>query len=122
LIRTYMQGRAGSNAMTCRTNILRTLSLAAVLTLMPDAASAYDTGKLTCEQVGLLAKSIVESKQRGLSLPSALAIANIVKEGHERERQIIEDIATEIYTAPHATHLTPGGTLTAFIASCRAQK
>jgi len=72
--------------------------------------------------VGLLAKSIVESKQRGLSLPRALAIANIVKAGHDRERQIVEDIATEIYTAPHGEYLTPGGTLTAFIASCRAQK
>lgn len=108
--------------MTYRIPILQALCLAAVLTLRPDAAPAYDTGKLTCEQVGVLVKSIVESKQRGLSLLSALARANIVKEGHERERQIVEDIVTEIYTAPHAEHLTPGGALTAFIASCRAQK
>jgi hypothetical protein len=117
-----MQGGAGSNAMTYSTHILRTLGLAAVLTLMAHTAPAYDTGKLTCEQVALLAKSVVESKQRGLSLPSALAKANIVKNGHERERQMVEDIVTEIYTAPHARHLTPGGALTAFITSCRAQK
>jgi two-component system, OmpR family, response regulator len=97
-------------------------SLAAVLTPLPDAAAAYDTGKLTCEQVGMLAKSIVESKQRGLSLPTAVAITNIVKAGHERERQIVEDIATEIYTAPHGEHLTPGGALTAYVARCRAPK
>jgi hypothetical protein len=108
--------------MTYHNPIFQAFSLAAALALMPDAAPAYDTGKLTCEQVGLLAKSIVESKQRGLSLPSALAKADIVKEGHERERQIVEDIVTEIYTAPHARHLTPGGALTAFIASCRTQK
>jgi hypothetical protein len=108
--------------MTFRNPIAQALSLAVVLITLLDAAPAYDTGKLTCEQVGLLAKSIVESKQRGLSLPAALAIANIVKEGHDKEQQIVEDIATEIYTAPHARHLTPGGTLTAFIASCRAPK
>jgi hypothetical protein len=70
--------------MTYRIPVLQALSLAAVLTLLPDAAAAYDTGKLTCEQVGLLVKSVVESKRRGLSLPSALAMANIAKEGPQR--------------------------------------
>jgi hypothetical protein len=108
--------------MTYRNRIQQALSLGAVLTLLPNAAPAYDAGKLTCEQVGLLAKSIVESKQRGLTLPGALAIANIVKAGHDRERQIVEDIALEIYAAPHGEHLTPGEALTAYTARCRAQK
>ncbi|MGA7328245.1 MAG: hypothetical protein WBX25_28095 [Rhodomicrobium sp.] len=52
---------------------LRTIALLAALVAAP-AANAYDTGSLSCAEIGNFAKAIVESKHQGKSLTDAVPV------------------------------------------------
>jgi len=85
---------------------------------------AYDTGKMTCTQIGDMASAIVLGKEKGNSLQNALAAINhrMITQGYMIEAKIIEDIATQIYTADFAKGLSQEGAQVAYYADCVAQK
>lgn len=89
----------------------------------PLHAFAYDTGAMSCDDIGNYASSVVQGKQRGMSEIQALAT---VKENlptrHEPEAKILTDIVKQIYTAPFAMHLTSDGAFSVYKADCDAQQ
>lgn len=86
-----------------------------------DAASAYDTGSMSCDDIGHFAAAAVEGKQKGMTEKEALSgITKTVPASYRAERHVLRDIVHQLYTAPYANHLSPDGAFAAYKADCEA--
>ncbi len=91
------------------------------LLLSTDVASAYDTGSMTCDEIGRFAAAAVEGKQKSKTEKEALAgITKTVPTSFRTERHVLRDIVHQLYSAPYAKHLTPDGAFAAYKADCEA--
>jgi hypothetical protein len=96
--------------------------LFAVLIMLPATASAYDTGAMSCDDIGQFAAGVVEGKEKGKTQREQLAdIERIAPPFHRAERKIMRDIVRQLYTARYAT-LTPDRAFAAYRAECSAQQ
>ena len=86
------------------------------------SALAYDTGSMSCSDVGDFAAATVIGKQNGATLKEALAKVNKRTEDYPVERKNLTQIVRAIYTQPWANKLTEEGARAAFTADCEAQQ
>jgi hypothetical protein len=86
------------------------------------AALAYDTGSMSCNDIGDFAAATVVGKQNGATMKEALAKVAKATDGHPIERKNLSQIVRAIYTEPWANKLTEEGAKAAFAADCEAQK
>jgi hypothetical protein len=82
---------------------------------------AYDTGSMSCSDIGDFAAATVVGKQNGATLKEALAKVNKRTEGYPVERKNLTQIVRAIYTQPWANKLTEEGARAAFTADCEVQ-
>src|SRR5262245_48977732 len=97
---------------------------AAMLTLTPAfAANAYDTGELTCDNIGQLAGQTVVAKQSGIPQDVYLSALNErLPEGARLERNLIAAITTIIYQNDLLAGMRPADAYAVFQQDCmRAQ-
>ena len=74
------------------------------------AAFAYDTGAMSCDDIGQVAASVVEGKENGKNLKEALAVVNRrVPANYVVERRILRTIVRQIFTAEYAKRLSADG-------------
>ena len=83
---------------------------------------AYDTGSMSCSDIGDFAAATVVGTQNGATLKEALAKVNKRTEGYPVERKNLTQIVRAIYTEPWANKLTEEGARAAFTADCEAQQ
>ncbi len=105
---------------TIRTT-LHLVIIAVALSLL-HAAFAYDTGSMSCSDMGDFAAATVVGKENGATLKEALAKVTKRTEGYPVERKNLTQIVRAIYTQPWANKLTEDGARAAFTADCEAQK
>jgi len=86
------------------------------------AALAYDTGSMSCSDIGDFAAATVVGKQNGATMKEALARVTKATEGQPIERKNLTQIVRAIYTQPWANKLTEEGARAAFTADCEAQR
>jgi hypothetical protein len=86
------------------------------------AALAYDTGGMSCSDIGDFAATTVVGKKNGATLEEALAKVDKRTEGYPVERKNLTQIVRAIYTEPWATNLTEQVARAAFTANCQAQQ
>jgi len=86
------------------------------------AAFAYDTGSMSCSDIGDFAAATVVGKHNGATLKEALAKVNKRTEDYPVERKNLTQIVRAIYTQPWANKLTEDGARAAFTADCEAQQ
>jgi hypothetical protein len=99
----------------------QSIIIAVMLSVLP-IALAYDTGSMSCSDIGQFATATVVGKENGATLKEALAKVRKRTEGHPTERKVLSDIVRQIYTAPWANKLSEEGARMAFIADCEAQR
>src|SRR5438128_6212331 len=68
-------------------------------------ALAYDTGSMSCSDIGEFAAATVAGKENGATLTEALAKVNKRTEGYPVERKNLTQIVRAIYTQPWANKL-----------------
>jgi hypothetical protein len=85
-------------------------------------AVAYDTGSMSCSDIGDFAPATVVGKQNGATLKEALEKVTRRTKGYPTERQVLTSIVRQIYTAPWANQLSEEGARMAFTADCEAQR
>ena len=86
------------------------------------SALAYDTGSMSCSDIGEFAAATVVGKQGGATLKEALAKVNKRTEDYPVERKVLTSIVRQIYTALWANKLSEEGARMAFTADCEAQR
>jgi len=65
-----------------------------LLGMLPMAASAYETGAMSCDDIGQYAASVVEGKENGKTLAEAYAvITRTVPSSYATERRIFRDLS-----------------------------
>lgn len=89
--------------------------------LLPSALP-YDTGSLSCSDIGAFAAATVVGRQNGTTLTEALAKVNKRTEDYPVERKNLTQIVRAIYTQPWASQLTEEGARAAFTADCEVQQ
>lgn len=89
------------------------------LALAPLAASAYETGNLTCENIGQLAGQTLIAKQSGIPLDSYLSALNdrIPGDAHV-ERQLIASVIAIIYENDLLSGMKPTEAYAVFQQDC----
>lgn len=100
---------------------LRFVVVAVALSVLP-AVLAYDTGSMSCSDIGDFAAATVVGKQNGATLKEELAKVNKRTEDYPVERKNLTQIVRAIYTQPWANKLTEDGARAAFTADCEAQQ
>jgi hypothetical protein len=85
------------------------------------AALAYNTGSMSCSDIGDFAAATVAGKQNGGTLKEALAKVNKRTEYHPVGRKNLTQIVRAIYTQPWANKFTEEGAR-AVAADCEAQQ
>ena len=85
-------------------------------------ALAYDTGSMSCSDIGDFAAATAVGKENGATLKEALAKVTKRTEGYPVERKVLTSIVRQIYTAPWANKLSEEGARMAFNADCEAQR
>ena len=102
---------------------MKKLVLAAIALLVGVGSTVYgyDTGYMTCEDVGRTAAALVEAKIKGVTYKQALArINNIVPAKYRLERKNLKDLVRIIYKEEYGKHLSPDGAYGAMKADCMA--
>jgi hypothetical protein len=94
----------------------------AVTVCLLHTASAYDTGSMSCNDIGEFASATVVGKENGATLKEALAKVTKRTEGYPVEHKVLTSIVRQIYTAPWANKLSEEGARMAFAADCEAQR
>src|SRR5947208_3348892 len=102
--------------------ITRYLAITAFAVCSLCTALAYDTGSMSCSDIGDFAAATVVGKQNGATLKEALARVNKRTEDYPMERKLLTQIVRTIYTEPWANKLTEEGARAAFAADCEAQR
>ena len=104
--------------------ILKQQFVAAALALAAaGSASAYDTGKLTCENVGQLAGQTIIAKQSGIPQELYVAILDEKLPGNALiERTIVETIAMIIYRDDLLAVMEPADAYQVFEQDCRRRQ
>jgi len=89
------------------------------LALAPLAASAYETGNLTCENIGQLAGQTLIAKQSGIPMDTYLSALNDRIPGDAQvERQLIASVIVIIYENDLLTGMKPTEAYTVFQQDC----
>jgi hypothetical protein len=96
--------------------------IATITGFLLSTAIAYDTGTMSCSDIGDFAAATVLGKQNGVTLKEALAKVRQRTKGLPPERKVLTDIVRQIYTAPWANQLSEEGARTAFTADCEAKR
>lgn len=86
------------------------------------SALAYDTGSMSCTDIGEFAAATVVGKQNGATLAEALAKVAKATADHPVEHKNLTQIVRAIYTQSWANKLTEDGARAAFTADCEAQQ
>jgi hypothetical protein len=85
----------------------------------PLAASAYETGSLTCENIGQLAGQILLAKQSGVPFQTYLSALNDRLPGDAYvERQLVASITVIIYENDLLTEMKPADAYAVFQQDC----
>jgi hypothetical protein len=99
-----------------------TLVIAAISAALVSTALAYDTGSMSCSDIGDFAAATVVGKENGATLKEALAKVERRTQDNPSERKVLTSIVRQIYTAPWANKLSEDGARMAFTADCEAQR
>lgn len=93
-----------------------------LLTLLVSApAMAYDTGNLSCDDIGKFAAATVTGKENGRTYSQQInSIKNSVPPEFSIERKILITITRDIYKEAWASHFSPDGAFAGFKADCMA--
>jgi len=90
-----------------------------LLTLTPLGATAYQTGNLTCENIGQLAGQTLTARRSGIPQEIYLAALNERLPGDAQiERKLVEDITTIIYQNDQLAAMEPADAYAAFQQDC----
>lgn len=98
------------------------LSIAALSFCFLSPAFAYDTGSMTCNDIGDFAAATVVGKKNGVTINDALTKVIKTTKGYPTERKNLTQIVRAIYNEPWANKLTEEGAEAAFMADCEAQQ
>jgi hypothetical protein len=98
------------------------LAITAAAVCFLRTAAAYDTGSMSCSDIGEFAAATVVGKENGATLKEALAKVARRTEDYPTERKVLTSIVRQIYTAPWANKLSEEGARMAFAADCEAQR
>src|SRR5437899_174730 len=96
--------------------------ITAIAVCLLRTAFAYDTGSMSCSDIGEFAAATVVGKENGATLKEALAKVTKRTEDYPVERKVLTSIVRQIYTAPWANKLSEEGARMAFTADCEAQR
>ena len=84
----------------------------------------YDTGTITCDEVGLLAKLVVTLKEHRWASPinwlHGTYTKRTIPRGHEKELAISRDVVKKVYEADYYKEYGPEKAYTAFKFNCMA--
>ncbi len=106
-----------------RTSLTRKVSAGAFLFVLSLPAIAYDTGSMTCEQIGEFAAAVVSGKHTGKSLRQQLrSLDKTVPASYYIERRNLTQIIKALYSQPWAKALSEDGAYDSFKADCEAQQ
>ena len=98
------------------------IAVASVL-LIGSAAHAYDTGSMSCEDIGQFASAVVEGKGKGTTYKQAVAkIEKTVPAKYKVERKNCKDIVKLLYVKEEGKHLNTDGAYSVMKADCMAQQ
>jgi hypothetical protein len=93
--------------------------IAAVIAGASGTASAYDIGRLTCQNVGQLAAQMVMARKQGVAPEEYLSAVNEKLPADANvERQLVVNIAKLVYTNDEVGSMKPEEAYTAFAQNC----
>lgn len=91
--------------------------------LMSAPAMAYDTGSMSCDDIGQFAAATVTGKENGRTYQQQLtSLDHLVPPEYFTERKILTTITHDLYKEDWAKHLTPDGAYASFKADCMVGK
>ena len=101
----------------------RVTTLVGIVWLFGSVAFAYDTGSMTCEDIGSFAAATVEGKVNGATYKQALAkVDKVIPNTYVTERKNCKKILKVLYKEPFGKNLSKEGAYAAMKADCEAQK
>lgn len=89
---------------------------------VPVTAFAYETGGMSCDDVGRMASIFVMQRDSGMDAPDALARYTKVFVKNRQQGILAAQVAGQIWGTPALSQLTPEGAAGAYTADCEAQK
>lgn len=94
-----------------------------IFLLSANPSFAYETGAMTCEQLGQFAAATVHGKNAGHTYAKAISIINRNVPGSSFiERRNLTDITYAIYKQPWGKHLSEDGAYSSFKIECEGQQ
>jgi hypothetical protein len=108
-------------AVTERDQIMfsKQIVVAALIVGASSAAQAYDTGKLTCQNVGQLAAQMVAARQSGVSPDAYLSALNEkLPPDAQIERKLVFDLAKVVYENDQIAVMQPEQVYGVFAQNC----
>lgn len=101
----------------------RVATSVSIVLLFSSIAIAYDTGSMSCEDIGTFAAATVEGKGNGATYKQALTkVDKVIPTKHVTERKNCKKIVKALYKEPFGKNLSKEGAYTAMKADCEAQK
>jgi hypothetical protein len=91
----------------------------ALLVLSPLGASAYDTGKLSCENIAQLAGQALSAKQAGIPLTTYLSALNErIPQNAQLERNLVAAVTNIVYENELLAAMQPSDAYAVFRQDC----
>lgn len=91
--------------------------------LFTNPVFAYETGSMSCAQIGEFAAATVHGKKNGLTYRKAIANLNkTVPATYYIEKRNLKQIINAIYKEDWGKHLSEDGAYSSFQADCQVQK
>jgi hypothetical protein len=101
----------------------RVTTSVSIVLLFSSVAVAYDTGSMSCEDIGTFAAATVEGKGNGATYKQALAkVDKVMPTRYVTERKNCKKIVKVTYKEPFGKNLNKEGAYAAMKADCEAQK
>ena len=99
------------------------LALAALALTASTGADAYETGQLTCQNVGQLAAQTLLAKQAGIPYGAYLtALDERLPADAQTERALAGNITAVIYESPAVDQMKPDDAYAVFLQDCVARQ
>jgi len=96
-------------------------TIAAIALLASASAHAYDTGHLTCDNIGQLAAYTLQAKQSGVAYEELVtALQQSMPDEAQLERKLATEITTLIYQTDLLDAMQPEEAYVVFAQNCKA--
>lgn len=104
---------------------MRSVTFAVTVLLLSATSTcyAYETGAMSCDDIGKFAASVVEGKGNGATYKQSVTKINkLVPKGYAIERKNLKQIVRIIYKEPYGKGLSVEGAYAAMKADCEVQQ